>query len=173
MPPSQSTGLVGSVLKLVGVDWELPHSSTLYHHQKTLNVNLPYGAGNGAPNLLIDGTGIKTEGQWNARKQGGSKRLTWRKIHIGIDKEPPEVRAVEVTTINISDTPMLPERLNQIPPDQDIGSVTADGAYDMRRYHDVVAERNANAFIPPRKNAMPWKPSSNGAIARNQAVTAS
>jgi hypothetical protein len=29
------------------------------------------------------------EGEWNARKHGGSKRRIWRKIHIGIDEETP------------------------------------------------------------------------------------
>ena len=64
-----------------------------------------------------------------------------------------------------SDAPMLPEFLNQIPPDQDIGSVTADGAYDTRKYHEAIAARDAHAVVPPRKNAKPWKPTSTGAIA--------
>lgn len=68
---------------------------------------------------------------------------------------------------------MLPELLNQIPPEQDIGSVTADEAYDTRKCHDAFAARNAHAVIPPRKNAKPWKPTSAGAIARNEAVNAS
>ena len=51
--------------------------------------------------------------------------------------------------------------------------MTADGAYDTRRCHDVIAARNAHAVIPPRKNAKPWKPTSAGAIARNEAVNAS
>ncbi len=63
---------------------------------------------------------------------------------------------------------MLPELLNQIPPDQDIGSVTADGAYDTRKCHEAIAARGANAVIPPRKNAKPWKPTTAGAIARNE-----
>lgn len=67
------------------------------------------------------------------------------------------------------DAPMLPELLTQIPDDQDIGSVTADGAYDTRKCHDAIAIRNAHAVIPPRKNAKPWKPTSDGAIARNEA----
>jgi hypothetical protein len=96
--------------------------------------------------------------KWNARKHGGSKRRIWRKIHIGIDEKTLEVRAVEVTTNNIGDAPMLPELLDQIPPDQDIGSVTADGAYDTRKCHDAIAARDACAVIPPRKNAKPWKP---------------
>ena len=68
---------------------------------------------------------------------------------------------------------MLPELLDQIPPDQDVGSVTADGAYDTRKCHDAIAARGAHAVIPPRKNAKPWKPTSTGAIARNEAVRAS
>ena len=67
---------------------------------------------------------------------------------------------------------MLPELLTQIPSDQDIGSVTADGAYDTRKCHEAIAARRAHAVIPPRKNAKPWKPTSAGAIARNDAVNA-
>ena len=67
----------------------------------------------------------------------------WRKIHIGIDEETLEVRTVEVTSSNVGDAPMLPELLNQIPPDQDIGSVTADGAYDTRKCHEAIAARGA------------------------------
>ena len=48
-----------------------------------------------------------------------------------------------------------------------------DGAYDTRKCHDAIAARNAHAVIPPRKNAKPWKPTSAGAIARNEAVNAS
>ena len=84
-----------------------------------------------------------------------------------------EVRAVEVTASDVGDAPMLPELLNQVPPDQNIGLVTADGAYDTRNCHDAIAARGAHAVIPPRKNAKPWKPTSAGAIARNEAVNAS
>jgi hypothetical protein len=122
----------------------------------------------------VDSTGIKAEGEgeWNARKHGGSKRRVWRKIHIGIDEETLEVWAVEVTGRNIGDAPLLPKLLNQIPSDQDIGSVTADGAYDTRKCHEAIAARDAHAVVPPRKNAKPWKPTSAGAIARNDAVNA-
>lgn len=113
-----------------------------------------------------------TGNQWNARKHGGSKRRIWRKIHIGIDEETLEVRAVEVTSSNIGDASMLPELLNQNPPDQDIGSVTADGTYDTRKCHEAIAARDAHAVFPSRKNAKPWKPTSDGEIARNDAVNA-
>lgn len=175
MPLRQTTGFVESLLRLIGLDWAVPDYSTLSRRQKTLHVSLPYRGGTGPLNLLIDSTGIKSEGEgeWNARKHGGSKRRVWRKIHIGVDEETLEVRAVEVTTRNVGDAPMLPELLDQISADIAIGSVTADGAYDTRKCHDAIAARNAHAIIPPRKNAKPWKPTSAGAIARNEAVNAS
>ena len=175
LPLRQTTGFVESLLRLVGLDWTVPDFSTLSRRQKTLNVRLPYRGSTGPLNLLIDSTGIKSEGEgeWNARKHGGPKRRIWRKIHLGIDAETLEVRAVEITGSNIGDAPMLPELLEQIPPDQEIGSVTADGAYDTRKCHEAIAARHADAVIPPRKNAKPWKPTSAGAIARNEAVRAS
>lgn len=46
---------------------------------------------------------------------------------------------------------MLPELLSQIPPDEEIASVTADGAYDTRKCHDAIAERRAHPVIPPAR----------------------
>jgi hypothetical protein len=101
---------------------------------------------------LIDSTGIKVkgEGEWNARKHGGTKRRVWRKIHIGINEQTLEIRAAEFTTSDVGDAPMLPNLLDQIPPDQEIASVTADGAFDTRKCHGAIAARGAAAIIPPR-----------------------
>ena len=99
--------------------------------------------------------------------------LTWRKIHIGIDEKTLEIRAAEFTTSDIGDAPMLPELLDQIPPDQEIASVTSDGAFDTRKCHDAIAVRGAAAIIPPRRNAKPWKPDTAGAIARNEILRTS
>ena len=151
----QTTGFVESLLHLIGLNWVVPDFSTLSRRQKTLAVNIPYRGSNGPLHLLIDSTGIKVEGEgeWNARKHGGPKRRVWRKIHLGIDEETLEVRAVEITGSHIGDAPVLPDLLNQIPADETIGSVTADGAYDTRKCHDAIAGRGAHAVIPPRKNA--------------------
>jgi len=65
---------------------------------------------------------------------------------------------------------MLPELLAQIPPGQEIATVIADGAYDTRKCNDAIADRGAAAVIPPRKNAKPWRPTTKGAIARNEAL---
>ena len=175
LPLRQTTGFVESLLKLVELDWAVPDFSTLCRRQRTLTVALPYRGSAGPLHLLIDSTGIKVEGEgeWNARKHGGSKRRLWRKIHIGIDEKTLEIRAIEATSSSIGDAPVLPDLLNQIPPDEEIGSVTADGAYDTRKCHDAIAARNAHAVIPPRKNAKLWKPDTPGARARNEAVRSS
>ena len=90
--------------------------------------------------LLIDGTGIKIkgEGEWHARKHGGRKRRAWRKIHLGADAETLEIRVVEITGGHISDALVLPDLLAKIPTDQEIGSVTADGAYATRKCHNAI-----------------------------------
>tara|TARA_R110002110_G_C12886184_1_gene663346 strand:+ start:299 stop:499 length:201 start_codon:yes stop_codon:yes gene_type:complete len=61
------------------------------------------------PCRAVDSTGIKAEGEgeWNARKHGGSKRRLRRKIHIGIDEETLEIRAIEVTSSGVGDAPEL------------------------------------------------------------------
>ncbi|MFT6531374.1 MAG: hypothetical protein ACJASC_000903 [Limimaricola cinnabarinus] len=160
---------------MVGLDWTVPDFSTLSRRQKTLAVNIPYRGSRGPLHLLVDSTGIKVEGEgeWHARKHGGTKRRVWRKIHLGIDEQTLEVRAVEVIGNHIGDAPVLPDLLSQIPPEQEIATVTADGAYDTRRCHDAIADRGAHAVIPPRKNARPWKPTTAGAMARNEALRAS
>ena len=171
----QTSGFVESLLRLIGLDWTVPDFSTLCRRQKTLAVNIPYHGSKGPLHLLIDSTGIKVEGEgeWNARKHGGSKRRVWRKIHLGIDEQTLEVRAIEVTSSDIGDAPMLPELLSQIAPHHELASVTTDGAYDTRKCHEAIAERGAAAVIPPRRNAMPWKATTAGAAARNEALQAS
>lgn len=174
LPLRQTTGFVESLLRLAGLNLKVPDFSTLCRRHKTLSVTIPYRGGAGPLHLLIDATGIKVEGEgeWNARKHSGPKKRLWRKLHLGMDEETLEICAVGVTTSNIGDAPMLPDFLEQIPPDQEIATVTADGAYDTRRCHNVIAARGAAAIIPPRKNAQLWKPTTAGDIARNEAVRA-
>ena len=170
----QTTGFIESLMQLIGLDWKVPDFSTLSRRQKTLAVNIPDRGSKGPLHLLIDSTGTKVEGEgeWHARQHGDPKRRVWRKIHLGIDEETLEIRALEITESHIGDAPILPDLLGQIPEDQEIGSVTADGAYDTRKCHDAIAERGAHAVIPPRRNAKPWKTATAGAMARNEALRA-
>lgn len=174
LPLRQTTGFVASLLKLAGLNWPVPDFSTLCRRQKTLTVRLPYRGSGGPLHLLIDSTGIKVrgEGEWHARKHGGAKRRVWRKVHLAVDESTLEVRAAQITTSDIGDAPMLADLLGQVPKDALIASVTADGAYDTRACRDAIAGRGADAVIPPRRNAKPWKKDSPGAAGRNEALRA-
>lgn len=174
LPLRQTTGLVASLLELAGLDWAVPDFSTLSRRQKGLNVAIPYRPSTGALHLLIDSTGIKAEGEgeWFAKKHGPSKPRQWRKVHLGIDADTLEIRAIEVTGSRVGDAPMLPGLLDQIPDGQPIGKVSADGAYDTRGCHAAIAARSACAVIPARKNARPWLENTPGAQARNEILRA-
>ena len=131
--------------------------------------------GSGCPlHLLVDSTGIKVrgEGEWHARKHGRALRRVWRKVHLAVDEATLEIRAVKITGSGVGDAPVLPELLAQIPKDEPVASVTADGAYDTRGCRDAIADRGAEAVIPPRRNAKPWKKDSPGARARKEALRA-
>lgn len=63
---------------------------------------------------------------------------------------------------------MLGDLLNQIPQDERIDSVYTDGAYDTKQCRQVIADRQAYAVIPPRKNAKPWKDKKVESLERNE-----
>jgi hypothetical protein len=171
----QVTGLVASLLKLAKLDWPVPDFSTLCRRQNDLTVAIPYRRSSGVLHLLIDSTGIKAmgEGEWTTRKHGASRPRQWCEIHLGIDAETLEIRAVEVTGSRVGGGPMLPRLLEQIPPEEPIDTVTADGAYDTRACHAAIAARQAQAIIPTRRNGRPWTETTPGAHARNDILRAS
>jgi len=170
----QALGFVQSLLRLAGLEWPVPDYSTLSRRQQTLHVHLPYRPSAAALDLLVDSTGIKFlgEGEWKRKKHGAEYRRQWRKVHLGIDAQTLEIRAIEVTDNSVGDAPMLPHLLGQIPTDEPVASVSADGAYDTKACHEAIAQRGAQAVIPPRKNAKAWKSKSDGAQVRNLAVQA-
>ena len=122
----------------------------------------------------MDSTGIKFlgDGEWQARKHGVQGRRQWRKVHLAMDTATSDIRAVEFTSSSDGDSPVLPDLLDQIPEGEDIGTVTADGAYDTRRCHTAIIDREATAIIPIRKNGRPWKEDCPAAIARNETLRA-
>jgi len=172
LPLRQTAGMVASLLELAGLDWPVPDVSTLCRRQKTLTVPIPYRPSTGALHLLIDSTGVTAagDGAWRAKKHGPSEPRDWRKVHLGIDAETLEIRAIEVTGSRIGDAPVLPDLLDQIADDQPLGIVSADGACDTRACHAAIAARGAAAVIPPRKTGKPRKDRTPGATARNEAL---
>ncbi len=89
-----------------------------------------------------------------------------------MDTATLDIRAVEFTPGRDGDSPVLPDLLEQIPEDEDIGTVTADGAYDTRRCHTAILKRDAIPIIPIRKNGRLWKEDCPAAITRNETLQA-
>jgi hypothetical protein len=174
LPLRQTVGLVESLIQMAGLDWPVPDYSTLCRRQARIAVQVPYRTSGQPLNLLVDSTGIKFrgDGEWQARKHGPSRRRQWRKVHIAMDAGTGDVRAVEFTSSRQGDSPLLPELLAQIPPEEAIGMVTADGAYDTRRCHGAIIDRGADAVIPIRRNGRLWKEDCPAATARNAILRA-
>ena len=53
LPLSQTAGMVASLFLLAGLDWPVPHCSTLCRRQKTLKVQIPFRRSGGPLNLLV------------------------------------------------------------------------------------------------------------------------
>jgi hypothetical protein len=171
----QTIGMVASLLKMAGLNWPVPDYTTLCRRQGTVTIQVPYRRSGGNLNLLVDSTGVKVrgDGEWQVRKHGPGRRRQWRKVHLAMDTATGDIRAVEFTSSQQGDSPVLPSLLEQIPSDQAIGTVTADGAYDTRRCHTAIIERGATAIIPIRKNGRLWKEDCPAARARNDILRAS
>jgi len=67
----------------------------------------------------------------------------------------------------VSDSQVLVDLLDQIPLNEQIDSVYTDGAYDTKQCRQVIADLQAHAVIPPRKNAKPWTDTKTSSLERN------
>ena len=87
---------------------------------------------------------------------------------MGIDAKTLQIRAVQLTTNNVSDSQVLGDLLDQIPQDERVDSVYTDGAYDTKQCRQVIADRQAHAVIPPRKMRSHGKIKKMGSLERNE-----
>ena len=124
--------------------------------------------------LLVDSTGLKIcgEGEWKVKKHGAEYRQAWHKVHLAIDAETLDVRAVEMTGHRQGDATQAEELLSQLDPAELLASVSGDGAYDTRGFYRTVCSRGAAVIVPPRRNGKPWKDRAESAQARNATLAA-
>ncbi|MDF3607987.1 IS5 family transposase [Paracoccus sp. DMF-8] len=174
LPLRQTAGMVASILSMAGLDWPVPDFSTLSRRQRSIEVQISSRRAPGPLNLLVDSTGIRFlgDGEWLARKHGTRRRRQYRKVHLAMGTVTGDIRAVEFTSSDKGDSPILPHLLDQIPPDEQIGTVTGDGAFDTRRCHTAILERGGTAVIPICKNGRRWRQDCPAAKARNEILRA-
>lgn len=156
--PSQPTCHPGGSGLRGGVDEGGTTGTGLQHgesRQSGLAVGLCLAPGIRPRHALIDSTGLKVYGadEWHVRKygMGRGRRLTWRKLHLGVDETTKDIVVVDLTTSKVHDGRQLPEILNQIP--GDIAQVSADKAYDSSACYEAILNRKATPTIPPRRRA--------------------
>ncbi len=151
-------GLLDSLFELMNVPLCAPDYSCVSKRARTVKVAYRQPLRGALPTWLsLDSTGLKVfgEGEWKVRKHGAEKRRVWRKLHLAVDPVTHDIVAAEVSLENVHDAEVLPTLLN--PLRRKLGRVYADGAYDSKASHRLIARKGATACIPPRKNAGLWK----------------
>src|SRR5829696_7290591 len=131
----QTEGLIGSLIRLLGLDLAVPDHTTLSRRAATLEVPRPPSGNTEAgcdaepAHLLVDRTGLKLcgPGEWLVEKHGTRTRRSWKKLHIGMDA--------------------------------DTGQIVASTLTDHDRVYASVGERHPAAAViePPRATAVPSK----------------
>src|SRR3954454_15769050 len=155
----QTEGLIGSLMRLLGLDLPVPDHTTLSRRAAALEVPRPRSGSNAdagreaAPvRLLVDSTGLKLggPGEWLIEKHGTKTRRSWRALHLGVDADTGEIVAATLTTPDVDDGSQAGPLLDQVA--GPVVSFTADGAYDQDRVYASVAERHpeAEVIVPPR-----------------------
>lgn len=108
-----------SLLKLTGLDWQLPDFSTVSRRKKHLSMAIGVQPTMTGLHLLINSTGIKMlgEGKWKTKKKWGYYRRQWHKVHLGTIMTMLEIRTIEVTD-----------------------NAKGDGADDTKGRHEAIAQ---------------------------------
>ena len=152
----QAEGLIGSVLRLLGLDLPVPDHSTMSRRAETLQVLRPR-SGSEPAHLLVDSTGLRLcgPGEWLTEKHGGRGRRSWKKLHLGVDADTGRIVASALTGKDVDDGSQVGPLLDQV--DGPVASVTADGAFDRDNVYGEVAARHPDAavIVPPRSSAVP------------------
>ena len=167
----QTEGLIGSVIRLLGLDLSVPDHTTLSRRAETLEVPRPRSSSDAEPvHLLVDSTGLKLcgPGEWLIEKHGTRVRRSWRKLHIGMDADTGRIVASELTPHDVDDGSQVGPLLDQVT--GPLASFTGDGAYDRTDVYGAVIERHLDArvIVPPRSSAVPSETAETAPTQRDQ-----
>jgi hypothetical protein len=89
-PWRQTEGLLGSLMRLLGLDLPVPDHTTFSRRGADLEVARALAKADGPVTVVIDSTGLKVfgTGEWQLEKHGGTARRTWRKLHLAVVPTP-------------------------------------------------------------------------------------
>jgi Transposase DDE domain len=152
----QTEGLIGAILRRLGLDLPVPDPSPLSRRAETLEGPRPWSRAEPVP-LLGDSTGLQLcgAGEWWAETHGTRKRRAWKTRHLGLEAGTGRMVAAVLTDKEADDGAQGDPLLEQV--DGPIASLTGDGASDQEGgCRDGAARHPAAAVIgPPRSRAVP------------------
>lgn len=159
----QTEGLIGRILRLLGLDLSVPDHSTIAWRARTVALPSKPRSSSGPLHPLVDSTGLKLcgPGEWLIEKHGTRKRRSWRKSHRGVDAESGRIVAATLTDRDYNDATQVGPLLDQI--DEPVAALTGDGAYNRTGVYASVHQRHPEArswhrLAPTPYSATPSRP---------------
>ena len=152
LPLRQTEGFLTSIFGMLGLDLSAPDHTTLSRRGQHLNLRLRRAPGSVGMHLIVDSTALSIvgEGEWAAAKHGGRGRRGWKKLHLGVDRSGVIV-AQALTEGSVDDATTGITLVEAA--DGDLGSVTADAAYDRVGFYAAAGARGATVVVPPTSTA--------------------
>ncbi len=152
LPLRQTEGFLTSIFGMLDLDLSAPDHTMLSRRGQHLDLSfrcVPAGAGT---HLIVDSTGLSVvgEGEWAAAKHGGRGRRGWKKLHVGVDRSGVIV-AQALTEGHVDDATTGITLIETAA--GDLGSVTADAAYDTVGFYEAAGARGAAVVVPPTSTA--------------------
>ncbi|KZL04526.1 Transposase DDE domain protein [Pseudovibrio axinellae] len=147
-----------SLLRLMKLDLAAPDFSTLSRRAGKLEFEqLKQQAKSEPVHLVVDSTGLKVfgAGEWQENEHGTAvKRLSWRKLHLGMNLDTSEIVCSELTEESVGDPTLLPDLLDQI--EGPVSRFIADEGYDGEPVSNELQRRFEGVEVntPPPKNAV-------------------
>jgi hypothetical protein len=153
LPLRQTEGFLRSLADLLKLELPIPDHTTLSRRLKKLGrITFRRLAIDRPIHLLIDSTGLRIH-VGHLRKP--PKRRVWRKLRLAVNADTGEILASDLTNRRTADCVRVPTLLDQI--DDEVASVTADGAYDAGAVYEAVQGKGRGhrvaVLIPPGRGA--------------------
>jgi hypothetical protein len=152
LPLRQTQGMLRSIFRIMGVPYQIPDYSTLSRRAAGLNISLAQSETD--LHLVLDSTGLKVygEGEWKVRRHGWSKHRTWRKLHLGINRDTQQIVMQLLTPHTVDDAQAALTLMNENK--TTINSFTGDGSYDKSKLRKLLLKERIIPIVPPQRNAL-------------------
>jgi hypothetical protein len=149
---SGSIGFMTSLLKLLGLEVDVPDESRLSRRGKGVKLTIRHnGKYSDASVFSMDSSGLQIygQGEWNRKKHGDNKRKQFVKLHILVNNNTLEIVDIISTNSDVHDCEVFDSLLKNVP----CGSTTlADGAYGNHDAYNKAVQKDIYLIAKPKLN---------------------